>query len=216
VSQSQFDRTYGRWQEATRTLVGGPAQLRQLQDQRYAFASAVGDLLTRAEADQPPVQGAALYGVECDGPGLIYVGQTQTAQRRLRDLTVGESHHLSNTVPPEVWDRVVVVTWPHLLPDLSAPDRATVDAMPQTVVGEALEHLLQLELRPLLNQRRRGREGRWHDRQPATSQSRGAAAAPQIGTLYRAVEACWTRLTTMKTNHVENTGRIIFPAQLLR
>lgn len=48
---------------------GGPEQLRELQNRRYAFASSVGELLTRAEAGQQPVQGPALYGVECDGPG---------------------------------------------------------------------------------------------------------------------------------------------------
>ncbi len=52
---------------------GGPEQLRELQNRRYAFASSVGELLTRAEAGQQPVQGPALYGVECDGPGLIYM-----------------------------------------------------------------------------------------------------------------------------------------------
>jgi hypothetical protein len=219
VSPSRFDDAYAQWQSATRTLVGGPEQLRELQNRRYAFASSVGELLTRAEAGQQPVQGPALYGVECNGPGLIYIGQTLTAQRRLRDLAVGESHHLANTVPPEIWDRVVVVTWPNLLVDLSARDRATVEAMPASIVGEALEHLLQLEFRPLLNQRRRGSGGQWRDRQPATSQSRGSMASPQINSLYQAVRETWTRLRTTKikgTRHVEAAGRVIFPAQLLR
>jgi hypothetical protein len=33
---------------------------------------------------------------------------------------VGESHHLANTVPPETWERVVVVQWPSLLGRISA------------------------------------------------------------------------------------------------
>ena len=42
-------------------------------------------------------------------------------------------------MPPEIWDRVVVVTWPNLLGDLSARDRATVEAMPASVVGDDLK-----------------------------------------------------------------------------
>jgi hypothetical protein len=51
--------------------------------------------------------------VVSDGPELIYIGQTMTAQRRLRDPR-RESPHRQHGAP-EVWDRVVVVTWPDLL-----------------------------------------------------------------------------------------------------
>jgi hypothetical protein len=62
-----------------------------------------------------PVTGDVLYGVYIAGGGLLYVGQTHDAWRRLRDLPVGESHHLATTVPPETWERVAVVQWPELL-----------------------------------------------------------------------------------------------------
>lgn len=65
--------------------------------------------------DSSGTAGPVLYGVFASGAGLCYVGQTQEAERRLRDLPVGESHHLANTVPPEVWERVVVIRWPLLL-----------------------------------------------------------------------------------------------------
>ena len=54
-------------------------------------------------------------GVYLPGTGLCYVGQTQEARRRLRDLPIGESHHLAMTAPPELWTRVIVVQWAELL-----------------------------------------------------------------------------------------------------
>ena len=63
----------------------------------------------------PPVSDHAVYGVYVTGAGLLYVGQTRDARRRLRDLPVGESHHLATTVPPETWERVLVIQWPALI-----------------------------------------------------------------------------------------------------
>ena len=63
----------------------------------------------------PPVSDHAVYGVYVTGAGLLYVGQTRDARRRLRDLPVGESHHLATTVPPEIWERVLVIQWPALI-----------------------------------------------------------------------------------------------------
>lgn len=129
-------------------------------------------------------------------------------------LAVGESHHLANTVPPEVWHRVVVFNWPELLPRLTEPQRAAVAAVATTVVGEALEHLLlQIELQPLLNQRRRGRDGSWRDRRQGDSRSRGAITASVVGGPHHEVRDCWQRLATTRvegTDHVEPAGRVAF------
>jgi len=53
-----------------------------------------------------PVAGSVIYGVWLDW-GLLDVGQTSEAERRLRDLVVGESHHLGNTFPPKSGDAIV-------------------------------------------------------------------------------------------------------------
>jgi hypothetical protein len=79
--------------------------LRRWQERRYTFAYMLGiALCSEAAPGIPPVTGHALYGVYIAGPGLIYVGQTGQAERRLRDLPVGESHHIAATVPPEIWN----------------------------------------------------------------------------------------------------------------
>jgi hypothetical protein len=94
-----------------------PESVLAWQDRRYRFAHHVGQLLTSpARPDAAPVTGHVVYGVHVAGAGLLYVGQTGNAKRRLRDLPVGESHHLATTVPPETWERVIVVQWPDLLP----------------------------------------------------------------------------------------------------
>ena len=57
-----------------------------------ADAHRVGTLLTEAHPPAPAAIGSALYGVYLPGTGLCYVGRTQEAGRRLRDLPIGESH----------------------------------------------------------------------------------------------------------------------------
>jgi hypothetical protein len=211
------DDTYLRWRKTTRAFVGGPQELRQLQDLRYAYAAEVGLLLTQPAQGDPPLTGPALYGVYSRGPGLIYVGQTMSAERRLRDLAVGESHHLANTVPPEVWDRVVVIQWPLLTPQLSpAAQNAVADLLP-VVAGEGLERLLQVELRPLLNGRRRMPLGGWRDRGEGSS-SRGAKAVASLGELHQLVLQKWTHLIGVPVagaHLFEDGARVVLPSRLL-
>jgi len=212
------EATYARWRALTRELIGGDEDLRRLQDLRYRYAAEVGRLLTRPGPDGRPVEGCVLYGVLSDGPGLLYVGQTTEAQRRLRDLAVGESHHLANTVPPEVWDRVIVVRWPDVLQQMQQADREAVTSLPLSVVGEGLERLLQADLNPLLNSRRRIRDGNWRERSTAHSRSRGAAAAQTVHPLHLQVRRVWWRLVSrpaVGSHHYQPDGRIVFPTQLL-
>ncbi|UZJ26989.1 hypothetical protein RHODO2019_18530 (plasmid) [Rhodococcus antarcticus] len=209
---------FERWVAATRELISEPMKVRALQDRRLMFAAALGHALTAPHGgDGAAVEGPALYGVVCQGPGLIYVGQTQTAQRRLRDLPIGESHHLANTVPPEVWDRIIVVQWPSLCDVLPAADRRHLRELGDQVVGEALEHLVQVSRAPLLNQRRRGRSGIWTDRDMTGSRGRGAVAAPGITGLFDLVDECWQRLNGIAVPQglrVELGGRVVVPAAL--
>ncbi len=132
-----------------------------------------------------PISGSVLYGVwlEC---GLIYVGQTGEAQRRLRDLPIGESHHLANTFPPEIWSRVAVVEWTQL----TGADTA-MEALAEPLIGLALEHRLQAALLPLANTARRTAGGDWRKVDWNASRSRGAKAAMEIDELYSAVWKAW-------------------------
>jgi hypothetical protein len=77
--------------------VRSPDDVMAWQDRRYRFAHQVGRHLTApTDPDVPAVADHVVYGVCVTGGGLIYVGQTADARRRLRDLPVGESHHLSH------------------------------------------------------------------------------------------------------------------------
>lgn len=209
---------YAQWQQATRTLVGGPGELRDLQDRRYRYAARIGRLLTQAGDDGRPVHGPVVYGVISARPGLLYIGQTTEAQRRLRDLAVGESHHLANTVPPEVWDRIIVVRWPNLVHHLGEDDRNAVERLPGVTVGEGLERLLQAELSPVLNSRRRTADGGWRQRQHAGSRSRGAVAEQVVIPLHQLVLPLWNRLSKLPvlgSHHYEAAGRVVLPTHLL-
>jgi hypothetical protein len=139
--------------------------------------------------------------------GLLYVGQTTEAQRRLRDLPVGESHHLANTFPPETWHKVLVVAWPRL------PEATPLTAaLGPELVGLALEHRLQERLDPLANSERRTSDGGWRVVVRQGSRSRGARAAKQVEVLSRAVERIWDQADG--SGPLSPACRLIFPEHL--
>src|SRR5215470_2068317 len=123
------DEAFGRWRAAMRDALVSPERVLAWQDRRYRFAHQVGEFLTN-------------YGVYVAGAGLLYVGQTGDAKRRLRDLPVGESHHLATTVPPEIWERVIVVQWPDLLPGVPGSEGLAAEQLGHQTCGLALEYLL--------------------------------------------------------------------------
>ena len=99
MDTSPADEAIGRWRAAMLDSLAGPERVLAWQDRRYRFAHQVGQLLTStARPDAAPVTGHVIYGVHIAGAGLLYVGQTGDAKRRLRDLPVGESRHLATTV----------------------------------------------------------------------------------------------------------------------
>ena len=102
-----------------------------------------------------------LYGVCLDShTEPIYIGQTMDARRRLWDLPIGESHHLANTYPPEIWSRIIVVRWRDILredPSLETTlfaelhDLGLGAAEHTQAIGLILEHRLQHHFRPRLH-----------------------------------------------------------------
>ena len=132
-----------RWRQALQELTRDGQSAAEWRFSRYTFAHRLGSALSRDPETGGTLTGPVIYGIWLDW-GLIYIGQTTEAERRLKDLAVGESHHLANTFPPEIWHRVVVLPWPRLR---SAAD--AIARLPRDAVGLGLEHGLQSLFSPL-------------------------------------------------------------------
>jgi len=201
-----------RWRQALLELTANKQAAAEWRRRRYAFAHRLGTALTAGEGTDPGITGSVLYGVWLTW-GLIYVGQTGEAQRRLRDLAVGESHHLANTYPPEIWSRVAVIEWPRL-----SAASAAIGLHSEPVAGLALEHRLQSVLHPLANASRRTPEGGWRSVDWAGSRSRGARAAREIDELFASVLAAWQvveRWTAAGDELLPAACHVVFPGDLL-
>ncbi|MDH6123644.1 GIY-YIG nuclease family protein [Kitasatospora sp. GP82] len=221
TQRPEHEEAYRAWWGSLRTLTVDADALQQWQDRRFAFAARVGDLLTNPYNSHDRVSGPVLYGIYLNGDGPAYVGQSKEGERRLRDLPIGESHHLANTIPPEIWQRVVVVSWPSLLDALPIEERERIEGLGGEVCGLALEHLLQVELCPPLNSRRRHRDGHWRPRKLESSRSKGAQQAGCLFALYERVRDCWSTLATadvptgdaiIEPVVLSEYGRVVFPA----
>ncbi|MEV8115678.1 hypothetical protein AB0O69_12405 [Streptomyces xiamenensis] len=221
MSNASLSDAHRAWLHALGILTGSAAELTAWQEQRYRFAHRLGELLTVPHAGGTPVNGPVVYGVQLPGVGLSYVGQTLASERRLRDLAVGESHHVGNTVPPEIWERVIVVQWPQLLGDVPEAERALAEQDRGKDAGLALEYRLQRQTRPLLNDRRRTHNGEWRLRNLEDSRSRGARAAGGLPTLFGRVWETWRELSTVAApQHGDPVltvpaGRVVFPSLIV-
>lgn len=212
----------GQWLAAIRALTATPADAAEYLDRRLRFTTAVA----RALSHDDPELDALAYGVWLEGhSGPIYIGQTLEGRRRLWDLPIGESHHLANSFPPEIWSRVVVVYWGCLLDQRpEVVQRLAVDllpiageAEPRAVIGLGLEYLLQRRCQPLFNRRKKRRDGGWREVAWEASGSVGARAAPHLAELLGVVVSVWEKLATASTpavGVVEESpgGRVVFPA----
>ncbi len=209
MTSPSSDASFDVWRHQLLKLTASDADAREWRHRRYRFAHHLGERLVSAREDAPALTGPAIYGVWLDW-GLIYVGQTQEAQRRLRDLPIGESHHLANTFPPEIWRRVVVIAWP-LLPEAAS----VVAELPAKVIGLALEHRLQSALMPLANGSRRRTDGTFAVVNWESSRSEGARRAAQIDVLFSAVRAIWDQAATLTTDRVAGALRVVCPGTWL-
>lgn len=208
--KSTSDDAFRQWRHALQQLTSQQDDARAWRQRRYRFAHRLGQQLLAADGTGRPVTGPVLYGVWLKW-GLLYIGQTLEAERRLRDLPVGESHHLASTFPPEIWDRVVVIQWPAL------PEATSLTQLQPDEIGLALEHRLQSHLQPLVNSERRTAKGGWRAVLWATSRSRGALTAHRIGDLYEAVHSIWEQAARATTFDPSNNPafRVVFPETLL-
>ena len=143
------------WITALRALTDTPDKAALFRDARTRFAVMVAQEASSApRADKVPV----VYGVWLDAhTEPIYVGQTLDAGRRLWDLPIGESHHLANTYPPEIWSRIIVVRWQDILRQDSSLQTALItelhdlgldDVASTRAIGLMLEYRLQRRLTP--------------------------------------------------------------------
>ena len=143
-----------QWLAAIRKLTATPNDAARYLDGRLRFTTAVANALAPKDVRLDPL----VYGVWLDGHDLpIYIGQTLEGRRRLWDLPIGESHHLANSFPPEIWSRVVAVYWGQMLskrPALAAAISTTLNPIVEgtdsrQVIGLGLEYLLQRRYQPL-------------------------------------------------------------------
>ena len=176
---------FGLWLRSALALTGSPRAATLWRERRYRFAHRLGEALAGETETEAAISGPAVYGIWLRW-GLLYVGQTDDASRRLRDLPIGESHHLANTFPPETWDRVVVIVWPQL----SEAKDLTL-RLGSKAVGLALEHRLQVRAQPLANGSRRTSGGGWRSVDRTQSVSLGARTAGQIDRLSERVQTLW-------------------------
>jgi hypothetical protein len=222
VTMNRLDiDAYTAWHRALKELTGDLQRFESWRRQRYAFAHRVGTLLTEAHPPTPVATGPALYGVYLAGTGLCYVGQTKEAKRRLRDLPIGESHHLAATVPPELWTRVIVVQWAEVLP-LAVGDRDwTITDM--KTCGEALEYLLLCHFHPPINCHSRTTGGSYRERPPENSKSKAAISSASFFCLFNVVLGAWSDLEAIADPEPDDEriadyssyGRAVFPSALL-
>ena len=179
------DPHYQEWLGSLTALTSTSDAAQRWREARFSFAFRLGEELVARNAEGLSATGNAIYGIWLSW-GLLYVGQTTDATRRLRDLPVGESHHLANTFPPEIWDRVVIVDWGSL------PESAeAIEQLGQQVVGLAIEHRLQVRLRPLVNGSRRTSAGGWRSVEWEKSNSLGARHSLSLGALGDHVDRLW-------------------------
>lgn len=220
VAASDLDEAFERWRSALIDALDSPGNVLSWQERRYKLADQVGQILVSAAPSSTPLADHVVYGVYVSGSGLLYVGQTEDAKRRLRDLPIGESHHLATTVPPEIWERVIVIQWTSLLPRISAQEAQAAERLGPLTCGLAIEHLLQVAFRPVLNSRRRSANAGWVTRNIESSRSRGAVASSQLPELFSNVRSQWDMLASAEPRGDGNPviymdcGRVVFPGIL--
>jgi hypothetical protein len=172
------------WLGALMEATGSEASARSWLDIRFQFTSLIAGKLSNPFRDNPETH--VVYAVWLAGNHgkPVYIGQSADPFRRLNDLPIGESHHLSNSFPPEIWQRVLVVDWERLIPSgeelgdiLDKNGIRSGRKKPLDLVGLGIEFHLQREIRPMFNARKKARGGGWREIDFGKSKSLGAKVA---------------------------------------
>ena len=186
------NRVRGNWLAALLGATRDEAAATSWLDTRFTFTSRVATKLCE------PIRGKAgthvVYAVWLRGQHQrpVYIGQSADPLRRLNDLPIGESHHLSNSFPAEIWERVLVVDWESMVPDKESLAQSLVanglhssTKLPMDIVGLGIEFHLQQSISPMFNARKKLRGGSWRQTDFTKSGSLGAKAAgiPEVGQL---------------------------------
>jgi hypothetical protein len=190
------------WASAAKQVTSTEAGIHDYLGAREVFASHLGHALLGAASATRSDHFCALYTVWVgDSTRPLYIGQTLNGGRRLWDLPLGESHHLANSFPPQVWTRVTVLRWRVVqnaaLPNLPFQEATALAAMKTQTVGLAAEHALTVLHRPLFNLKKRQAGGGWKDVDPTTSKSRGAVAARLLPNFMARLDQAWSRLRAL-------------------
>jgi hypothetical protein len=213
------------WTDALRALTGTPSSASDYYKGRMRFTASVAGSLARLAKLDGASRIPSVYGVWLEGHAEpVYIGQTMESQRRIRDLPIGESRHLSNTFPPELWRQVVVVRWHDLLKadlslmesvtaamrDLRLPEEAQTEA-----IGLGLEYRLQSDHQPLFNGKRKKRDGGWA--QVKQNKSIGAQVAPRLDPLYERVLGLWSLISKQEVTPAGRSfsfGAVAYPSAI--
>jgi hypothetical protein len=124
------------------------------------------------------------------------------------------------TAPPELWTRVIVVQWAELLARATEREWIIPD---MKVCGQALEYLLHCHFHPTINCYARTTAGRYRERPPEKSKSKGAVGAIKHSDLFNVVLGVWADLEAVpepasgesRIADYRPFGRVVFPATLL-
>ncbi|GAB1795502.1 hypothetical protein [Priestia megaterium] len=139
---------------------------------RFAFACDVFQTLQWGlEGESDNLTEPIVYCVKMSTK-TIYIGQSLDSQRRIKDLPIGESHHFAKSIPPELWEKIIVIRWSRILrteeggldvinkvkEDLVNNDKELREKSDDKkhkkaleYIGKSLEFRLQSDLMPLFN-----------------------------------------------------------------
>jgi hypothetical protein len=218
---------YVRWVQALTAMTSTPEDSASYRRIRTKVVTEIAKSIVAAATPAavgphlaPTFAPAVIYGVYLDRHPLdrpVYIGQTLDPTRRLWDLAIGESHHLANTFPPEIWQKVVVVRWTDLMRE--RPYGAHLSDYPLQSIGLGLEYALQLEFSPLINMWKKERTGELRQLSLTKSASVGksAQAYPGLSRLAADLVQIWRQMSNEPTSDLEwihlEFGGIAFPSR---
>lgn len=112
------------------------------------------------------------------------------------------------------------IQWPELLGCVPDNEAQAVGRLGPDTCGLAIEHLLQMNYRPVMMARRRSGAGAWSERRIEKSRSRGAVNSTKFPGMFNAVRVVWDHLARTpwpadgQSVSYHSAGRAVFPGRL--